>query len=698
MIKNAWNIFKYDLKIIRSDKLKLASLLAVILIPLVYGFMYLWAFWDPYDNMKNVPVAIVNGDEGAWYKNEEVNFGQQIVDGIMDKKVLDWQEEKKNSAVDGLNNQEYYAVVYIPGDFSQKILSVDSDDPKQASIEWQTKDSTSYIFTTYFRNVMAVLNQNVNEQISKQMAEEVGVKVGQVVKKLSMAGEGASELSSGLQTLDHGSQQLKENLDKAVSGVTDLQSGLGLLERNYQKIDNGISTAKNGSDLLKSGLETASDGGEQLSAGLKDLRNGGEKLQNGVDQAESGSQDLAAGANEMYNKVDTIDQELDPFVRAMQKFGSKIGKYDKEIFGTVDNLVKQKNKFVDGQKQIADGSSELADGLNDIDKGMLRLNDGISSASNGADSLSDGMDRLYDGSGDLSDGLGFLQDGSTQFDDGLFEAYEGSGELKNGMLRLADGSGQLASGLRQASVGAETLSDELNSGVEEIKNKINDKKIEKLMKIAEQPVVSNNVSVDSSKTYGEGLAPYFIPLALWMGSLIASLLFSVKDKKMIVLNVDPWSVTLGKFAMLAMIGGIQTVVLILALVFGLGMDVKYLGEMLVFGILVSWSFMAIMSLLSYFFGKIGELLGIIFLVIQLTSSSGTFPVLSSDNIFQFFSVVTPMPYAVRGLRILMLGGNMEILMRQLIAIVLFLGCFLWLKNRWSQKTIKVSDIYPLIEI
>jgi len=476
----AGDVFKNDLRIIKRDKIKLVSLLAVILIPLVYGFMYLWAFWDPYDNMKNVPVAIVDEDRGIWYKNEEVNFGQQIVEAILEKKVLDWQEVDRKVAEEGLNNQEYYAVVYIPSDFSQTIVSMDSDNPRQASMEWQTKDSTSYIFTTYFRNVMSVLGQTINEQVSIQMTEEVKVKMDEMIEKLSMAGEGAAELSSGLQTLDNGSQQLSENLNKAAVGASDLQDGLGNLKENYQKIDDGIAVAKGGSDLLQSGLETASNGSKQLSTGLNDLQEGGELLQEGIDQAADGSDDLASGANEMYDKVDVINQELDPFVRTMQRFGLKMGKYDTEILRTIDDVVEQKNKFVDGQKQIAEGSSDLSDGLNNIDKGMLSLNNGLSSANTGASSLNDGVNRLYDGSQDLSDGLGELKSGSTQFDSGLFSAYKGSSDLSSGMLRLADGSNQLTKGLSEASTGAETLSKELNNGVNEIQNQINDEKIEKL--------------------------------------------------------------------------------------------------------------------------------------------------------------------------------------------------------------------------
>ena len=41
-------------------------LLAVLIIPFMYSFFYLKAYWNPYGkgNLDNLPVAIVNEDEG----------------------------------------------------------------------------------------------------------------------------------------------------------------------------------------------------------------------------------------------------------------------------------------------------------------------------------------------------------------------------------------------------------------------------------------------------------------------------------------------------------------------------------------------------------------------------------------------------------------------------------------------------------
>ena len=58
MIKSEW-------KSIFTNRKLLISIIAVLFIPVMYAGMFLWAFWDPYANLSNLPVAVVNLDEGA---------------------------------------------------------------------------------------------------------------------------------------------------------------------------------------------------------------------------------------------------------------------------------------------------------------------------------------------------------------------------------------------------------------------------------------------------------------------------------------------------------------------------------------------------------------------------------------------------------------------------------------------------------
>lgn len=54
-----------DIKRYFRGTLPRIALITVIVMPLLYGAMYLWAFWNPFAEVNKVPVALVNEDRGA---------------------------------------------------------------------------------------------------------------------------------------------------------------------------------------------------------------------------------------------------------------------------------------------------------------------------------------------------------------------------------------------------------------------------------------------------------------------------------------------------------------------------------------------------------------------------------------------------------------------------------------------------------
>lgn len=54
-----------ELRRLTSGKLPKLALVAVTLVPLLYGAMYIYANWDPYGELDSVPAAVVVDDAGA---------------------------------------------------------------------------------------------------------------------------------------------------------------------------------------------------------------------------------------------------------------------------------------------------------------------------------------------------------------------------------------------------------------------------------------------------------------------------------------------------------------------------------------------------------------------------------------------------------------------------------------------------------
>lgn len=695
-------IIKKDLRTNLRDRIKLLSLIVAVLLPLAYGFLYLWAFWDPYDNMKNVPVAVVNQDAGAVYENERKNFGNQVTEGLGKNKILDWDFVDAQKAAAGLEDQKYYAVITIPEDFSAALVSTDGDDPHQATIGWRTLDSTNFLFSTYFRSAMGVLKKNVNREILPEFGAEAKVKVNELTGDIAEAGNGAKQLSSGLGQLKDGSKTLQENLDKASTGSGQLASGLGTLDSKSGELESGIKKAAEGSAALETGLESANSGIASLDKGLARLQGGAQELKDGSSQAVSGTRTLANGAQEMSDKIEVADQSLSPFYPFLSSLSGNIDSANSENSLNLPNFIstakEQKAELVSGSERIADGSETLAEKMVTLDEGVGTLQSGIGSAKSGANTLRSGISKLSSGSSDLREGLDGISAGTQEYTDGVNSAHSGSKELSSGLAQMTDGSGKITAGLGSAQSGADTLGNKLSDGSDELQTQLSGDKVSSLISIINEPVVMKNESTNVNSTYGAGFAPYFIPLALWMGALILTLLVPTRDPKINVSKASRTEMTIGKFFLLAAVATLQALTLSLAVIYGLGLQAKYPLLLILFCVLISLTFTSIMQFLSFLLGKIGELLGIVFLMIQLTSASGTFPVESAPRFFQICNPVIPMTYAIRGLRLFILGGQMEIAEKQALMLGGFLLLFLALKTLATRKTVSATDIYPLIEL
>ena len=71
-----------------SSRLGKLSVAAIMIVPLVYGGLYLWGNQDPYKNLDHVPAALVVADTGTTVdasdgSTEAVNYGKDAADELL---------------------------------------------------------------------------------------------------------------------------------------------------------------------------------------------------------------------------------------------------------------------------------------------------------------------------------------------------------------------------------------------------------------------------------------------------------------------------------------------------------------------------------------------------------------------------------------------------------------------------------------
>src|SRR6478735_5829126 len=113
-----------ELRRFGRGRLPRLAVAAMLLVPLLYGALYLWAFWSPTSHLDRLPVALVNSDGGAARPDgTRLTAGDDVVTELRGDHALDWHLTDPEDASAGVADGDYYFAVTIPDDFSSSLAS-----------------------------------------------------------------------------------------------------------------------------------------------------------------------------------------------------------------------------------------------------------------------------------------------------------------------------------------------------------------------------------------------------------------------------------------------------------------------------------------------------------------------------------------------------------------------------------------------
>jgi putative membrane protein len=200
----------------------------------------------------------------------------------------------------------------------------------------------------------------------------------------------------------------------------------------------------------------------------------------------------------------------------------------------------------------------------------------------------------------------------------------------------------LASGLGEADQRASTITDQQRVEV---------------ASILASPVGVEMGFTHHAATVGTGFAPFFLPLALFIGSLIVWMLLTPLQTRAIVNGLGALRVVLASYWRALLLGICQVVLMYAVVHFGVGLQARYAAGMVAFLALIAASFLAMIQAFNAVLGvAVGRVFTLAFLMFQLVSSGGVYPVETTAKPFQILHPYDPMTYAVNGLRQLTVGG------------------------------------------
>jgi putative membrane protein len=326
--------------------------------------------------------------------------------------------------------------------------------------------------------------------------------------------------------------------------------------------------------------------------------------------------------------------------------------------------------LITGIGKINGGQQELQKGIHDLYVGSSKLADGTNNLSAGMSKLAAGADKITTGTGKLATGSGELKAGASDLTDGMNQLTGGASALTSGAGQLAKGSGQLKDGTSKLSNGAKELADKLSDGSKEVAKVHSDEKTYNMMA---DPVKLDKEKINHVPNYGTGFAPYFLSLGLFVGALLLSIVFPLRDTAVAPANGFNWFSS--KFSIMAGIGVFQALLADVILLGGLGLDVQSVPKFILFSIMTSLAFIALIQLLVSVFADAGRFIAIVILILQLTTSAGTFPLELIPNFLQHFNAILPMTYSVQGFKAVISSGDFSFMWQNFMILLGYLIAF-----------------------
>ncbi|MEK3903115.1 YhgE/Pip domain-containing protein [Paenibacillus sp. FSL R7-0179] len=184
------------------------------------------------------------------------------------------------------------------------------------------------------------------------------------------------------------------------------------------------------------------------------------------------------------------------------------------------------------------------------------------------------------------------------------------------------------------------------------------------------PVVLRQQNLYPIPNYGSAMTPFYVVLSLWVGgTLMISLLRTSVDSG--GRSYRSYQVYLGRLLTFLTIGILQALVAVLGNIFLLGCYVADPVWFVLSAVLISLIFVTIIFTLVSVFGSIGKGIAIVFMVLQFSSSGGTFPISTTGHVFQAINPYMPFTYAISLLREGVGGLLPEVAFRDALLLVLF---------------------------
>ena len=647
---------------------KYVVIIAVLLVPFMYSFFYLKAYWNPYGkgNIDNLPVAVVNKDSG--------DKGKELIDNIKESKKLKLSIVSNDEATDGLNDGKYYAIISIPKDFTSSMNSASSTNKRHATITYSPNQKSNYLSSQIINTVVLTVEKNLDNTVNSKIVENLSDKLKAVPTQLNTISTGFGKLSEGTSQIENGASELKSGSEQLKNGINEAYNG-------SKTITDGVNASI---ENLKNDKSEAID-----TQTLNNIKN---QVTSSVNATFTDTYKNAIGVQAVETVKAQYENNINLLKQGILANISTFGITDVDAYCNSSSVNPGLANYCSSYLGLVSLNNQLNDSSSVIYKSIY--NTAITSAQKSAVQTASNVSETVAKQVATS----AKETATNKSIASLTPLQEGLNNLTSGLAKLNTGSNDLYNGTVKLNEGTTTLNNSVKASKVELDNKISStksemKKVDGLSKYSKMPIKAETKEVNKVSSYGTAFSPLFISIALWVGSLMLFMvLYFDKEKRFGLLGIDSKKRvkrTLAYHGLASASGLILGILLQLLLDFSITNVLLYYVSI----ILIANCFLAIVEFLIETFGDIGKFIALIILVLQLAAAGGTFPIETVTKGFRWLHPLLPMTYTINLLKESLVSVENNLLTQNMLYVFIIFIVFFGLNiilNFMKQKKDKAK--------
>ncbi|WP_458353037.1 YhgE/Pip family protein [Peribacillus frigoritolerans] len=692
-MRNIQEIFMDDIKSIYKNFFVCIVVVFLMFIPSIYAWFNIVASWDPYANTEGILVGVANNDKGAELNGEAVNIGKEVMEGLKENKDLGWRFTSEKEAIAKVEKGDYYASIIIPENFSEHIATIMTDDPKKAEIDYYVNEKINSIAP----KITAAGANSIVDNVSKTFIKSASGSILAIFNELGITLQ--NELPT-IQKMKNMVYLLEGELPELEQNIKTVQTHVKQAEDIIKRVNDGLDSIEgitSQKDKLVSDVSSYVDSTRQAFQGINPL------LENDIANIRSDNESILVLANRLTGQG-LPGNEYDQLVE------QGVTRINKELYllDSMYNLLVRVNQF--NENSMLQPEIQLVDELRDnASNQLLALNN---RAFGNLIELGRNNDQVL---------ASFQESYSKETGPKFNEIWNETESILNNVQHTMEEGNKVLPEVRtllnETNRTLETRTgdiDKLQNKFPEIETKIKalaskmreiDKSynmeevidflkndIEQESEFFSEPVLLNKHSLFPIPNYGSAMSPFFTALSLWVGGTILISMLSVGVSQKVY---SPYQIYIGRYLIFFIIGLMQALSVSIGNIVLIGVYVADKIEYILFSVLISTVFTLIVYTFVSVLGNVGKGISVVLMVLQISSSGGTFPIQVTPPFFQHINPFLPFTHAVGLLRESVGGITWSVAGKDICILILFIIITLILgvilKKPLHARTQKMKD-------